>query len=115
MKKSLFWILLTVPLVILILTKYEILTDPERAFFVAVSSDSYHEWEVNYLLKRISVPSDDNYLTLQAIVINEHFELLERYVQKIPKQERHAAYEAFKNITLSEDAERRLRSTLGAL
>lgn len=115
MKKSYPWFLLIVPFFILIYSKHEMLTNPEKALFVALSSDSYREWEVEYLLGIVDVPSDDNFLTLQAIVINGHHELLDAYIRKIPKERRKAAYRVFENVALPESVDEQLRNALGIL
>jgi len=107
------WFLIVVPLVIIIYMKHDLITDPEKALFVALSSSSYNNWEVEYLLDNSNVPRDDNFMTLQAIVINGHDELLERYIAKIPKDKRVRAYKPFKNMVIPQAMDNRLRLALG--
>lgn len=90
----------------------KMITDPEQELFVSLMEETYSNWKVEFLLERLDEPNDSGFLIFQAIVKNGHYELIEPYAKKIPKENREAAYEKLSNYEVPEDVEQLLRRVL---
>lgn len=91
---------------------FHLLRNADEALIEEVTSRDYADWRVNFLLWRGAAPYYKHGQAYEAMLMFKHYDLIERFGEKIPEKASNEMYKISQQYVKSEQVDERIRKSL---